>query len=704
MPKNNNNNNLNLRAQILDYEKSIIDIENRSIRTVASTENPAIVFDWSTLKPIREILLMSGVEIPVTKKVPLLNCHSRFDTSCVKGSFQNIRVENNELVGDSIFSKKESAEEEWIDARDGHLDSVSIGYRVYKNKTTIINPGETKEVNGKVYSNDYQDDMDLVIREKWKVDELSLVPIGADDMAKFREMYKETDKLIDTINIRKGVAMPKENENNGTQTKTQDVNNDSKRSTPENDNLQIVASQKEAEEARKQGELDALKRVQEIDAMIDLSGVSHETTNALREKALKENTSLIDFKNELLDAKRSEMEKNNNVGIRIDLKTDEKDSFHRLAVDSTLIRIGKLNDEKRAEDVRKSNVNGSPHNIMRELLIKNGVSATDVIRMSPTQLVDNCLRFSVTSDDLTGVYLDAANKAIGTDFSEEVTDFQYWTSSKDVSDFKPYNSVSVSHIGDWEKMLNGQPFNLTKRSAKYEYGSLETYGKAISISRQDLINDDLNVLSDMAQALGAGGARALNDKVYEVLTSNTLAGPTMNEDSKALFHTDHLNIKANSGVIDFDSLTESNKLLKDIKKPDPDNKSVSRRMGLPPSFVLAGTDREVQNERYFTNPYESSVANNLNQNTPNVWYNRIKRVYSPRLQDLLDTASKANAWYMMSKPLLEVLYLDGMKTPTVRRADAAVGQALGIIFDGYFDFGVYCKDWRFGVYNDGVEA
>ena len=58
----------------------------------------------------------------------------------------------------------------------------------------------------------------------------------------------------------------------------------------------------------------------------------------------------------------------------------------------------------------------------------------------------------------------------------------------------------------------------------------------------------------------------------------------------------------------------------------------------------------------------------------------------------------------MSGPLFRILYLNGRKQPTVRRAESTVTQALGVLFDAYFDFGVAAKDWRLAVYNDGASA
>jgi hypothetical protein len=82
--------------------------EERSIRGVLATELPAVVFDWYKWRAIREVLLIDGMEVP--SKIPLLDAHSRWEVSNIKGSVKNfIKVDDQELgriyEADNIFSK-----------------------------------------------------------------------------------------------------------------------------------------------------------------------------------------------------------------------------------------------------------------------------------------------------------------------------------------------------------------------------------------------------------------------------------------------------------------------------------------------------------------------------------------------------------------------------------------------------------------------
>src|SRR5690606_16173465 len=63
-------------------------------------------------------------------------------------------------------------------------------------------------------------------------------------------------------------------------------------------------------------------------------------------------------------------------------------------------------------------------------------------------------------------------------------------------------------------------------------------GRLFAITREAIINDDLTGFTRIPRAMGRAALRTIGDLVYAVLTSN----PTMGEDGKALFHSDHGNL------------------------------------------------------------------------------------------------------------------------------------------------------------------
>ena len=154
------------------------------IDTIATTDAPAVVVDWERWELIREILPMKYCELPKNDKTVLLDAHSRYSIHDAKGSAKNWQTTEHELLCKSFVSKSEP--EVITKIEDGTIDSVSIGYQTDKNYTVEIPKGASVSVDGVEYKNEFEDDMPLVVRTWWKVKELSLVPIGADEAAKLK--------------------------------------------------------------------------------------------------------------------------------------------------------------------------------------------------------------------------------------------------------------------------------------------------------------------------------------------------------------------------------------------------------------------------------------------------------------------------------------------------------------------------------------
>lgn len=172
-------------------ERATIDFE-KGIETIATTEAPALVVDWERWEVVREILPMRYMEAPNNDKVPLLDSHSRVSTSKVLGSAKNFTIEGDKLMAKTFVSAAEDTIKQKIS--EGHLDSVSIGYMTDKEFTVEVPKKATVVIDGLAFRNDYTDDVPLLVRTWWKTHELSLVPIGADEAAKFKNVADMADK------------------------------------------------------------------------------------------------------------------------------------------------------------------------------------------------------------------------------------------------------------------------------------------------------------------------------------------------------------------------------------------------------------------------------------------------------------------------------------------------------------------------------
>jgi len=134
--------------------------------------------DWDRYEMIPEVLLTSGVEFPSNRQVPFLDSHNRATNNDQFGSARALKVESNQVIGTLHFSKKQAAQDAWQDVVDGHATDVSAGYKVLKRE--YVPKGTTQVIAGRSY------DGPVNVVTKWRLREVSLTPIGADDQAKLR--------------------------------------------------------------------------------------------------------------------------------------------------------------------------------------------------------------------------------------------------------------------------------------------------------------------------------------------------------------------------------------------------------------------------------------------------------------------------------------------------------------------------------------
>lgn len=181
------------RAVAIGAKESDFD---KGIDTIATTEAPALVVDWERWEVIREILPMKYREAPPAGKVPLLDSHNRSSIEKVKGSASDFKVDGVNLMCKTFISSTEPNVRQKI--AEGHIDSVSIGYKTDREFSVEIPKGASVIIDGQSYKNEFTDGYPMVVRTWWQEHELSLVPIGADQAAKFKSEM-ENSSLIGKV-------------------------------------------------------------------------------------------------------------------------------------------------------------------------------------------------------------------------------------------------------------------------------------------------------------------------------------------------------------------------------------------------------------------------------------------------------------------------------------------------------------------------
>lgn len=149
------------------------------------------------------------------------------------------------------------------------------------------------------------------------------------------------------------------------------------------------------------------------------------------------------------------------------------------------------------------------------------------------------LAFTHSSSDFGNILMDVAHKAALLGWDEASETFEQWTRKGTLTDFKTAHRVGLESLASLRKVRAGAEYKYVTIKDRGEPIALATYGELFSIDRQTIINDDLDMLTRIPQAMGLAARATVGDLVWAVLTSN----PKMS-DGKPLFHADHGNLVA----------------------------------------------------------------------------------------------------------------------------------------------------------------
>jgi hypothetical protein len=111
------------------------------------------------------------------------------------------------------------------------------------------------------------------------------------------------------------------------------------------------------------------------------------------------------------------------------------------------------------------------------------------------------------------------------------------------TDFKPLNRVQLSDAPALQKLNEAGEFRRANLSDTNQTYKLGTFGRIVSLTRQTIINDDLQMFTRVPAIMGVAAARMESDVTWGVITGNQVMG----EDGNALFHTAHNNLFTGAG-------------------------------------------------------------------------------------------------------------------------------------------------------------
>ena len=254
------------------------------------------------------------------------------------------------------------------------------------------------------------------------------------------------------------------------------------------------------------------------------------------------------------------------------------------------------------------------------------------------------------------------------------------------SDFKDIVRLQLGEAPQLEKVNESGEFKRgTMGEAKERY-RVETYGKVMAITRQVIINDDLDAFTRVPSLFGTSAATLESDVVWGIITDNPAMG-----DGAVLFHANHKNLTAAGTALDVANLAKARTAM--AKQTGLDGKTI---LNIRPIMLVVPSSLELTAEQL--------IAQNLvPAKSADVVPGSIRSlavIAEPRL----DPASGAVPWYLFASPAaidtIEYAYLDGQDGVFIETRNGF--DVDGLEIKARLDFGAKAIDWR-GIHkNPGV--
>jgi phage head maturation protease len=665
-----------------DFVPSSVDTEKRTVDVIFGTETPYLRYGWEG--PFNEVLSFDASHVRMDRlnsgAAPLLDNHDRYSgTKSVLGVVDNARIEGRQGMATVRFSKNsDEAERVFKDVQDGILKGISVGYRVYKyeKEKQVAVVGQPEPVP-------------TLKAIDWEPMEISIAPVpadyksvvrNADDDHEVQIINSNTDMKRDQIIAlleKRGIAV----DANATDEELLATLERAMNPTPAPAPAAAPAAPAAAapapatpDAARTAAEAERT-RATEITALCRKHGVE----DAQLQKCLADGTTVDGVRAAILE---KFVGNDPNKGAGVQVRKDERDTLIKRQTDALVIRSGEVNRDTITADMADGAREFRHMTLLdmaKDSLERAGEKITGLSKM---EIVGRAITSS--SSDFP-VILEGTNRRILLANYEAVADtWRRICSTGSVSDFRDHKRLRMGSLSNLDTVNENAEFkNKAIPDGDFEKISAKTKGNIINVSRQMIVNDDLNAFARLSAMLGRAAARSIEVDVYALL----LANPNM-QDGNPLFHSSHGNIGAGSALT-VTGLDADRVLMAQQKDP-----SGNDFLDIRPSVLLVPVSLEGSAKVLNQSQYDPDANNKLQR--PNI----VAGLFS----DVVSTARLTGTTrYLFAdpnvEPVLEVAFLDGVQTPFL---DSEEGFTVdGMKWKIRLDYGVGAIGWRGVVRNAG---
>jgi len=671
--------------------------EGRSVEAVISTEQPVDMPDWGRQQMIPEVLVPSGAEFPSSRQVPFLDSHQRRSVKDQLGSARDIKVNGNEITAKLVFRKSTESDDALGGVRDGHITDVSVGYDVLKRQH--VEAGAKKTIGHRTYEGPVN------VVTKWRLREVSLTPIGADDQAKLRGLdpaavrFKSSEEQEDfqmnaelrALLVSKG--MPAEHTDEQAQRWL--IDNAGKLG-------EVKAEEKKEERSQQANTLPTASDLAKLVADATREAIAAATaTRKAFEAEVRELCELSDMPGEVdacralediaavrkhikdAKAKASEHVPYGATVRHISSGTERLESDLRSALTLTACRSALNGDEAKLEKYYPASQRSKAADNFRHATLFD--MATEYVRSRGIQTlgltrdqIAICAMFGPEKAGIrtsasgaayhgTGSFsnltLDAVNKSMMIGYQEVPATWRGpMKQGQSATDFKNIHRMQLGAIPNlpvWNDSVRPEMASMADGKQTY---AVECRSIGIDFGYKLIVNDDMSALTSTPMKLGDAAARTVNTVAWAQVTSN----PTM-RDGAALFSAVtglrfRSNLTTGSATPTTATLGTMKALMRLMRGENtPEGTESADILNLMPSYLVVPAALETTAQVLVNSLYDPGSTGAATFNPAN----SLRLVVEP----LLDAAS-ATAWYLFAEPTrvetVEVTFLAGQETPQVR--------------------------------------
>ncbi len=338
-----------------------------------------------------------------------------------------------------------------------------------------------------------------------------------------------------------------------------------------------------------------------------------------------------------------------------------------LCLQAGLPAVEKHFDERTLELAHKAKKTTSLGEVLVRAAKANGYTGSERLSTGTLQPI---LMAAFATHSISNLLEAAVNKFLLAGFNAVEQVWKEVSAVRSVSDFKAVNMYRLNGSMKFQKVGNAGELKVAQASDTKRSVAAETYGITTSLTRQDIINDDLNALSLIPQRIGRGAALSLNDVIWgEFLSSNS---------------SYYQAATAGAGnALSFSSLSAATTAFRKLSDPD------GNPLGIQPKVLLVPPELELSAAQLMTQSLLiasslGSTSSKAVEPSANVLAGRYRVVVSNYL-------TSASTWWLMADAAdlnaLDVVFLNGQQVPTIEQVQADY-QLLGVQMRGYMDFGV----------------